>query len=104
VRLEFRHGRIVKIAAFDNLEAVEAALASDSARRFREFAVGLNPNLPGLAYFGYGSRTVRLSLGDNEELGGTVRGDFRRWFFFTDASVEVESNRRGRTSRRMESK
>jgi hypothetical protein len=25
---------------------------------------------------------VRLSLGDNEELGDSVRGSFYRWFFF----------------------
>jgi hypothetical protein len=30
-----------------------------------------------------------MSLGDNAELGGQVRGDFVRWFFFPDATVEV---------------
>ncbi len=30
-----------------------------------------------------------MSLGDNEELGGTVRGGYRRWLFFPDATVEV---------------
>jgi len=32
---------------------------------------------------------VRMSLGDNEELGGSVRGGGRRWFFFPDATVEA---------------
>jgi len=32
---------------------------------------------------------VRLSLGDNSELGGQVSGDFVRWFFFPDATVEA---------------
>jgi len=32
---------------------------------------------------------VRMSLGDNTELGGQVRGDFYPWFFFPGAGVEV---------------
>jgi hypothetical protein len=28
-----------------------------------------------------------MSLGDNEELGGTVRGGAVRWNFFVDATV-----------------
>ncbi len=32
---------------------------------------------------------VRLSLGDNSELGGAVRGGAARWFFFSDATVRV---------------
>ena len=30
-----------------------------------------------------------MSLGDNEELGGAVRGGYSRWLFFPDATVEV---------------
>jgi anti-sigma factor RsiW len=30
-----------------------------------------------------------ISLGDNSELGGAVRGDYVRWDFFTDATVRV---------------
>ena len=33
--------------------------------------------------------TVRLSLGDNEELGGKVRGGAVRWFFFPDTNVRA---------------
>lgn len=32
---------------------------------------------------------VRLSLGDNSELGGTVTGGYVRWNFFTDTTVTV---------------
>lgn len=98
IRLEFKNGRITRVEAAENLSTVEAALAAggDGARRFREFALGFNPGLqspPGfseLAYYGYGAGVVRMSLGDNQELGGAVRGFFSRWFFFPDATVEVD--------------
>jgi len=32
---------------------------------------------------------VRLSLGDNSEIGGNVEGDYVRWNFFLDASVSI---------------
>jgi aminopeptidase len=97
VRLEFRNGRITRIEADENLALVESALAGeDAARGFRELAIGFNTRLkspPGassLAYYGYGAGVVRMSLGDNQELGGAVRGNFARWFFFPDATVEVD--------------
>jgi hypothetical protein len=98
VVLQIDNGRVMRVRAEQGLEAVEAALAAggDSARRFREFALGLNPKLavppgsPLIPYFGYGAGVVRLSLGDNEELGGAVRGGFTRWFFFPDATVHVD--------------
>ncbi|MGH9656895.1 MAG: hypothetical protein ACRD96_00030, partial [Bryobacteraceae bacterium] len=97
VALQIDNGRITRIRAEHGLEAVEKALASDAARRFREFGLGFNPVLahaPGsaLPYYGYGAGVVRLSLGDNEELGGSVRGGFVRWFFFPDATVFVVRN------------
>ena len=78
-------------------EAAEAELASvpEEARAFREFALGFNPLLavpernPWIPYYGYGSGIVRLSLGDNSELGGTVTGGYVRWNFFTDTTVTV---------------
>ena len=39
--------------------------------------------------YGYGAGVVRRSLGDNEELGGSVRGGAVRWNFFTDATVRA---------------
>ncbi|MBI3209881.1 MAG: class A beta-lactamase [Candidatus Solibacter usitatus] len=98
IRFTFQKGRIVKVEAGENLAAVEAMLKEGgvAANSFREFALGLNHRLtpePGarvLPYYGYGKGVVRLSLGDNEELGGNVRGGFVRWFFFPAAQVTVD--------------
>lgn len=98
IQFAIEDGRITRVAAGDNLAAVEAELKAggDAARRFREFGLGFNPKLHTiegsevLPYFGYGAGVVRMSLGDNEELGGDVRGGYRRWFFFPDATVEVD--------------
>ena len=43
----------------------------------------------GFPYYGYGAGVVRLSLGDNSELGGAVGGGYVRWNFFTDLTVTV---------------
>jgi hypothetical protein len=73
----------------------EMQSAGDAGRSFREFALGLNPLLavpderPWIPYYGYGAGVVRLSLGDNSELGGKVTGGYVRWNFFTDATVVV---------------
>ena len=76
-------------------------IASDARGtvRFRELGIGFNRALaaPGgrdlVPYYGYGAGVVRLSLGDNEEIGGQVRGDPVRWFFFTDATVTAGGDR-----------
>jgi len=63
---------------------------------FREFALGFNPALavlpeaPFIAYYGYGSGVVRLSLGDNEEMGGANRGGGVYWNFIHNATVTVD--------------
>jgi hypothetical protein len=60
---------------------------------FREFALGFNPALkvpreaPFIGYYGYGSGVVRLSLGDNEEMGGSNRGGGVYWNFIHNATV-----------------
>ncbi|MCH7562376.1 MAG: aminopeptidase [Gemmatimonadetes bacterium] len=96
--LEIARGRVVNITATTGLEAVEAELdaAGSSGRAFREFALGFNPRLaiptvgsPWIPYYGYGAGVVRLSLGDNTELGGAVEGGYVRWNFFHDATVTV---------------
>ena len=46
-----------------------------------------------LPYYGYGDAVVRLSLGDNEEVGGSVRGGGVRWLFFPDTTVTVAETR-----------
>jgi hypothetical protein len=96
VRLVIRNGVVVDASATSGADAVKAFLASEpGASRFREFALGFNPKLTipageqALPYYGYGAGIVRMSLGDNNELGGTVRGGGIRWFFFPDATVSA---------------
>lgn len=93
--VQFAKGRIVDIHARSGQDAVEAELkeGGDGARSFRELALGFNPELaipesaPWIPYYGYGAGVVRLSLGDNSELGGKVTGGYVRWNLFTDATV-----------------
>jgi leucyl aminopeptidase (aminopeptidase T) len=99
LKLRFMKGRVVEVTAASGKEAVEAEMkaAGEAGRAFREFALGLNPLLavperePWIPYYGYGSGVVRLSLGDNSELGGAVTGGYVRWNFFTDLTVTIGS-------------
>jgi leucyl aminopeptidase (aminopeptidase T) len=102
LKLRFARGRVVDIVAATGGDAVEAEMRKAGAvgRAFREFALGFNPLLavpdrnPWIPYYGYGSGVVRLSLGDNTELGGKVASSsesgqtaYVRWNFFTDLTV-----------------
>ncbi|MDE2980119.1 MAG: aminopeptidase [Gemmatimonadota bacterium] len=95
--LSFVEGRVVDVEADSGREGVIAEMdaAGDAGRTFRELAVGFNPLLAipngeeWIPYYGYGGGVVRLSLGDNTELGGAVGGGYVRWNFFTDATVMV---------------
>lgn len=97
LKLRFESGRVVQIATDSGEELIEAEMqrGGEAARRFREFALGFNREMavperyPWIPYYGYGAGVVRLSLGDNSELGGTVTGGYVRWNFFTDATVTV---------------
>ena len=97
LRLHFRQGRVVAIDADSGAEAAIAEMdaAGEGGRAFREFALGFNPLLavperfPWIPYYGYGAGVVRLSLGDNSELGGEVGGGYVRWNFFVDTTVSV---------------
>jgi aminopeptidase len=98
LKLRFSKGRVVEIIAASGKDAVEAEMqkAGDAGRAFREIGVGFNPLLavperaPWIPYYGYGAGVVRLSLGDNTELGGAVTGSpYVRWNFFTDLTVTV---------------
>src|SRR5437867_3726687 len=97
LRLRFSKGRVVEITASSGRDAVEAEIekAGEAGRAFREIGLGFNPLLavaersPWIPYYGYGAGVVRLSLGDNTELGGTVTGGYVRWNFFTDLTVTV---------------
>src|SRR6185295_13844073 len=87
LKLRFSKGRVVEITAASGRDAVEAEMrrAGDAGRMFREIGVGFNPLLsvpdrePWIPYYGYGAGVVRLSLGDNTELGGKVTGGYVRW-------------------------
>ena len=100
VVLTFARGEVTSVEAKTGRAAVarELAQGGPAARRFREFALGMNPLLAvpdtgarWIPYYGYGSGVVRLSLGDNSELGGNVTGGYVRWNFFLDATVTVGS-------------
>ena len=95
--LTFDSGKVINIESSTGKEAVKKELdsAGEAGYSFREFALGFNPLLaipeenPWIPYYGYGAGVVRLSLGDNSELGGNVKGGYVRWNFFTDATVNV---------------
>ncbi len=95
--MEFKEGKLVSFKTTSGEQAVRAELdeAGEAGRSFREFALGFNPTLeipdqnPWIPYYGYGAGVVRLSLGDNTELGGQVTGGYVRWNFFPDATVIV---------------
>lgn len=97
LRLHFSRGTVDRVEATSGREAVEREMsaAGEAGRSFREFALGFNPLLvvpdrtPWIPYYGYGAGVVRLSLGDNSELGGAVGGGYVRWNFFTDLTVTV---------------
>jgi len=98
LRVLFENGKIVSLDAASGLAHAQTVIGRGgaSARSFREFVLGFNPLLPVIAdtepwipYYGYGAGIVRLSLGDNQELGGAVDGGFVRWNLFTDATVRV---------------
>jgi hypothetical protein len=94
IRLEIEKGRVTKASAQTGDAALQAFLQSaPGATQFREIGIGFNPKLTApagstlLPYYGYGDAVVRLSLGDNTEVGGAVRGGGIRWFFFPKATV-----------------
>jgi hypothetical protein len=96
--MTFKAGKIISVKAAEGLGVVQSELkkAGPVASSFRELAVGFNPWLAipeigpqWIPYYGYGAGVIRLSLGDNTELGGKVGGGYVRWNFFTDATVRV---------------
>lgn len=98
LKMAFEEGKLVSFETVKGGEAVEMEIekAGESARSFREFVLGMNPLLAiptegqaWIPYYGYGAGVVRLSLGDNLELGGKVGGGYVRWNFFSDATVTI---------------
>lgn len=98
--LRFQAGMLVDMTADEGAELFQTFLDSNPALgKFREFALGFNPKLIRLSgsewlpYYGYGAGVVRLSIGNNQELGGAVTGEGFRWFLFPDATVTLADGR-----------
>lgn len=97
LKLVFENGKVVSLSADSGEEAARREIdeAGEAGKSFRELALGFNPLLavpdknPWIPYYGYGDGVVRLSLGDNSELGGDVTGGYVRWNFFVDTTVTV---------------
>jgi hypothetical protein len=91
--LQFANGHVAIQGVNSDKIDQELNAAGGDARMFREFALGFNPALrvppefPFIGYYGYGSGVVRLSLGDNEEMGGANRGGGVYWSFIHNATV-----------------
>ena len=96
--MQFEAGRIVDYSTDMGLDAVKSEIESVpvEGRYFRELALGstrCSPSPerdPWIPYYGYGAGVIRLSLGDNSELGGKVSGGYVRWNFFVDATVTID--------------
>jgi len=100
LKLHFAAGVLIDMTADEGAELFQSYLDANSALdKFREFALGFNAKLiqpedsEWLPYYGYGAGVVRLSIGNNEELGGSVTGDGFRWFLFPDATVRLADDR-----------
>ncbi len=94
--MTYKDGMITEVSAKVGKDSVEAELRKGglAAHAFREFALGFNPMLTVqssyLPHYGYGAGVVRLSLGNNQELGGNVTsGNYSRNTFFTNATVMI---------------
>jgi hypothetical protein len=95
----YENGRITSASADEGEEHVRAELEAtpEEAKWFREFALGFNPLLSmdvtktWIGYYGYGAGVVRLGIGNNGELGGTVTGRYFRWRdLLTDCTVTID--------------
>ena len=97
LKLVFENGKVVSLSADSGEDAARREIdeAGEAGKSFRELALGFHPLLvvpdqnPWIPYYGYGDGVVRLSLGDNSELGGDVTGGYVRWNFFVDTTVTV---------------
>jgi leucyl aminopeptidase (aminopeptidase T) len=98
LHLEFEDGRLRRLTSEHHRAFVEAVWGAQTGDRDRlgEFNLGFNPRLamqpgvPFIPYYGYGSGIVRLSLGDNVESGGPWRSSYHQWLFLTDATVTAD--------------
>ena len=98
LRIEFKAGKIVKYTADSGTDSFRKLIQQQYALNyFREFGLGVNPALiippeyGYIPYYGYGAGMVRLSLGNNLELGGNVEGPGTYWLFFPKATVSANN-------------
>ena len=96
LKLTFEKGKIVKVEASRGKAEFETRLGTTPGLNyFREIGIGFNPklNFPAdynyVPYYGYGQGVVRLSLGNNIEVGGEVDQEGVQWMFFLDTTVKV---------------
>ncbi|MBI4640967.1 MAG: hypothetical protein HY731_09745, partial [Candidatus Tectomicrobia bacterium] len=97
LRVTFQSGRITTIETDHHHAYVQAHWGVQTGQKdvIGEFNIGVNPQLkklPGyhvIPYFGYGDGFVRISLGDNQESGGSYISSFHRWLFLTDATLHA---------------
>ncbi len=92
----FKKGKIIDFKAKEGLEFIKTKLDAGRERYlFRELGVGFNPMMAvtddnqRILHYGYGAGIVRISFGNNDELGGVAGGDFVRINLFVDATVAV---------------
>lgn len=97
ITFKFKRGKISDVEVDSGMKSVFQELRSsgDGASMFREIAVGFNPLLTVstdravIPYYGYGAGVVRVSLGDNSELGGKVTGGYVRWNMLVNATLII---------------
>ncbi len=95
----FDDGRITAVESQHHNDYVQAmwAIQSGDKDRIGEFNLGVNPILTllpeypaAVPYFGYGDGVIRLSLGDNQESGGSNISSYHHWLFLTNATVKAD--------------
>lgn len=98
-KLHFTKGKLSKVTASKGVEFVRAELdpLPDTVKYFGELALGFNPKLatqernPFIAYYGYGAGVVRIGVGNNAEIGGTVGGaPYSRRDLFVDYTIALD--------------
>lgn len=96
LKLTFEKGVVTKVQADKGKTAFEAKMKElPGLNYFREIGIGFNPklikpdNYDHVPYYGYGDGVVRLSLGNNIEVGGKVEQEGVQWMFFLDTTVKV---------------
>ena len=97
LRFFFEKGRVVRIETDGDQTQLNAEWNAQTGDKDRlgEFVLGCNPLLkpvPGSTfqpYYGFGDGVMRLTIGENIELGGKNRSSLHRWLMLIDGTVKV---------------